>query len=324
MAPRQRGFTLIELLVVISVVGVLLALLLPAVQAARESARRARCAGHLKQIALAMLNYENSTGVLPPAKKGCCWGTWLVYTLPYLEQIPLYNSWNVLGNNTPGWPIGLDTALRYFGPANVTTTSTRLDLYLCPSDLTNAPISSTVGASTYSCTSQNYAVNFGNTIAAQTAFQGMPFLGAPFGDIGSPLADHNQPAHSCVPLSAISDGLAATLMASEVVVGQGRDLRGFSWWGDAAAFEALHSPNTTFPDVLFSAYYCQNQPPNPPCMGATTAIPDCYAARSRHPGGVNAVFCDGSVHFIKNSIAIDDWRALSTAHGNEIGSGEPY
>ncbi len=314
----QRGFTLIELLVVMAVIGVLVALLLPAVQSAREAARRANCINNLKQIALAFHSYESSSTVLPPGKKGCCWGTWLVYTLPYLDQTPLYNAWNAMGNNTPGWPAPYDTDFRYFGAANVTVTSTRLLAYLCPSDLTNAPLSTTLGGATFACTSQNYAVNFGNTIAAQTEYQGTPFLGAPFSDIGSPLADHNQPAHACVPLSAITDGLSNTLLLSEVIVGQGLDLRGFSWWGDAAAFEALHPPNTSFPDVLFSAYYCNNQSPNPPCMGATTAIPDNYSARSRHPGGVNAALCDGSIRFVKNSISISVWRKMSTTRGNEV------
>ncbi len=113
-------------------------------------------------------------------------------------------------------------------------------------------------------------------------------------------------------------------MASEVVVGQGRDLRGFSWWGDAAGFEAYLAPNSSFPDVLFSPYYCQNGSPNPPCVGTTTALPDNYAARSRHAGGVNAAMVDGSVHFVRNAIHIQTWRSLSTSRGNELISSEDY
>ncbi len=84
---NRRGFTLIELLVVIAIIAVLIALLLPAVQAAREAARRAQCVNNLKQIALGCLNYESANGTLPPGEKGCCWGTWGVFVLPYIEQV---------------------------------------------------------------------------------------------------------------------------------------------------------------------------------------------------------------------------------------------
>ena len=118
MRPRPRGFTLIELLVVVGVIAVLLAIMLPAVQSAREAARRSQCVGNLKQISIAMHLYHGEHGVVPPGKKGCCWGTWLVYTLPHLEQQPLFNAWNSCGINAPalqrttistcatsGWPI---------------------------------------------------------------------------------------------------------------------------------------------------------------------------------------------------------------------------
>ena len=108
------------------------------------------------------------------------------------------------------------------------------------------------------------------------------------------------------------------MLVSEVMVGQGQDLRGFSWWGDAATFETFLTPNSSFPDVIFSPYYCINQSPNPPCTGATTALPDNYAARSRHSGGVNVAMGDGSVRFIKNSINVRTWRAMSTTRGNEV------
>jgi hypothetical protein len=97
--------------------------------------------------------------VLPPGKKGCCWGTWLIYTLPFLEQQPLYNAWNSCGTNAEGAPANYDTDLRYFGVANQTVTSTFVGVYLCPTDRTNTPISATTNGQTYACTSQNYAVN---------------------------------------------------------------------------------------------------------------------------------------------------------------------
>jgi prepilin-type N-terminal cleavage/methylation domain-containing protein/prepilin-type processing-associated H-X9-DG protein len=324
MKPRVPGFTLIELLVVMAIIAVLIAVLLPAVQSAREAARRAQCVNNLKQIGLAMHQYHDIHTVLPPGKKGCCWGTWLVYTLPYLEQQPLFNAWNSCGLNAVNAPADYDLPLRYFGVANQTVTSTRINSYLCPSDVTNAPITATTNGRTYACTSQNYAANFGNTIVIQTDFQDIAFGGAPFVDMGSPEGDHNQPGHNTVGFSTFLDGLSNTLLVSEVIVGQGQDLRGFSWWGDAATFETFLAPNSSFPDVMFSPYYCINVPPNPPCIGTTTALPDNYGARSRHSGGVNVAMGDGSVRFVKNSINIRTWRAMSTTRGGEVISADQY
>ena len=326
MPKRPLGFTMIELLVVVAILGVLVALLLPAVQSAREAARRVQCTNNLRQIALAMHTYHDVHRSLPPGKKGCCWGTWLVYVLPHLEQRALYDSWNADGSNLPGVPAGYDDQLRYFGAANKTVTSTRIAAYLCPSDDTNAPISEQMNGVTYSCTSQNYAANFGNTTQFQEDFQGYPFGGAPFADIGSPFRGltRTDPGRRTVGLGELADGTSQTLLLSEVVVGQGRDLRGFSWWGDAAGFETFLAPNSSFPDAMFSPYYCVSSPPNPPCTAATTALPDNYGARSRHLGGVNVAMADGSVRFARDSIAIRTWRALSTTRGAEVISSDSY
>src|SRR6187431_1964574 len=99
MAEKRRGFTLIELLVVIAIIAVLIGLLLPAVQAAREAARRAQCVNNLKQIGLAMHNYHDQQGTLPPGTKGCCYGTWLSFILPHIEQMSMLNSYNSSGND---------------------------------------------------------------------------------------------------------------------------------------------------------------------------------------------------------------------------------
>ncbi len=324
MNRKRPGFTLIECLVVVAIIAVLIALLLPAVQAAREAARRIQCVGHLKQIALGMHQYHDIHGTLPPGKKGCCWGTWLVFVLPQLEQQNLYNAYNVSGDNRPGLPTGYDLDLRYFGVANRTVTSTRLAVYLCPSDGTNAPLEVTTNGVSMACTSQNYAGNFGNTLQIQDDLPTVRFGGAPFGDVGSPLADQSRPPRPTVSLRYFADGTSTTLLLSEVVVGQGADLRGFSWWGDAAGFETYLTPNSKSPDVLSDQDYCQNQPPNPPCIATSPALTDVYAARSRHAGGVNAAFADGSVHFIKDSIQPKTWQSLSTTRGNELIAGDSY
>ena len=119
---RRQGFTLIELVVVIAIVAVLIALLLPAVQAARGASRRIQCSNNLKQIALAMSNYHDAVGTLPPGRKGWGWGTWQMYILPYLEQSALYNSYNQMGDSVND--VTLDSLLLYMGPVNRTVTTT--------------------------------------------------------------------------------------------------------------------------------------------------------------------------------------------------------
>ena len=103
----RAGFTLIEVMVVIAVLTILVAIVLPAVPAARETARRVQCSNNLKQIGLAMHDYHDQQGSLPPGVKGCCWGTWLLFILPCIEQERLYNGWNFAGNTawTSAWPM---------------------------------------------------------------------------------------------------------------------------------------------------------------------------------------------------------------------------
>jgi prepilin-type N-terminal cleavage/methylation domain-containing protein/prepilin-type processing-associated H-X9-DG protein len=352
MNKNRHGFTLIELLVVIAIIAVLIALLLPAVQSARESARRAQCTNNLKQIGLGMHNYQSSNGCLPYGVKGCCWGTWLVAVLPYVEQQALFNAWNSYGNDrleaTPADPNRL---LRYGAPMNITVTSSRVAAYYCPSDpnnLNKIGVTQTINGNTLSVTSQNYVVNFGNTITNQTPLYAwnntqLKFLGAPFTDIGSPDADitgytsgsggKSAPGTSgTVDFNGITDGLSNTMMTSEILVGQGWDLRGFSWWGYAPMFTGLYPPNSSYPDVLQFSSYCGNVPPNPPCTGATGGISNgVYTGlgmfndvRSKHPGGVNVGMCDGSVRFFKNSVNIYTFQALASTKGNEVISSDSY
>ncbi|WP_169980682.1 DUF1559 domain-containing protein [Tautonia rosea] len=340
---RRHAFTLIELLVVIAIIGVLIALLLPAVQSAREAARRAQCTNNLKQIGLAMHTYESLHNRLPPGRKGTSWGTWIVFILPQMEQRALYDAFNFDGNNTvPRGP--MDTPLRFFGDANVTVVSTRIASYVCPSDAPANPNDRgrVLSGQTFFATQHNYVANFGNSMLLQPAIYppgasagdpgAVAFGGAPFTDMGSPFVDIasvNFPPPSqglnALGFNSFRDGTSNTMLVSETVIGFNRDSRGFSWWGDGATFEAYLSPNSPAPDRLNGGCsYPFGE--NPPCIRLSVAdiIHTTLAARSRHPGGVNAVLADGSVRFVKNSVSLPVWRALSTTKGGEVISADSY
>jgi prepilin-type processing-associated H-X9-DG protein len=336
MNARRRAFTAIELAVVIAVIALAIALLLPGVQMAREAARRSKCVNNLKQIGLAMHEYHDQQGSLPPGAKGCCWGTWLLFILPHIEQTDLYNAWNFVGDNRYDQSAqhGL---FRYAGAANATVTSTQIEIYSCPTD-PNSKVFTGVG----NVRSHNYVVNFGNTISSQPPyylFDGTrtPFLGAPFTDMGAPDLDvtaGSRPAETTgtVNFAGISDGLSGTMLTSEVLVGTGGDLRGFSWWGYSAQFTGLQTPNSSFPDVLPAARYCGRVPPNPPCAATTGACAtELYVGlglvnvpRSQHPGGVNVGMVDGTVRLVKDSVDLHIFRALSSTKGNELIGTDSY
>ena len=231
--------------------------------------------------------------------------------------------------------------LTYGSAFNITVSSSRISAYTCPSDIPTAPLSSTFSGVVYWKTSHNYAANFGNLhIFQETSFLGVPFLGAPFGDIGSPNLTLTEAAYTtinslpltCVNFQAITDGLSNTLMTAEVIQGQGQspgpfDLRGFGWWYGGCTFESFLGPNSTLPDQMEAASYCNTTNSlNPPCIAAPggdlTQITN--AARGRHPGGVNTGMCDGSVRFVKNSINLYTWKSLSSTHGGEIISSDSY
>ncbi|WP_435009190.1 DUF1559 domain-containing protein [Tundrisphaera lichenicola] len=332
---RNRGFTLIELLVVIAIIAVLIALLLPAVQAAREAARRSQCINNLKQIGLGIQNYHDVTLVFPPARKGCCWGTWNTFLLPFIEQGNIYNAWNSSGNNAGG----PDGDFRYFGVANRTVANTTISTYLCPSDLGtngNNPVTATMNGVLYQCKFRNYVLNLGTTNIGQMDYPAgvtpvqIPFQGAPFYDMGSPNIDigpqyaPGRTTRNVVGMASITDGTSNTMAASELIMSQSNsDLRGFTQWGDAAGFTTNIGPNSSSPDVHD---WCNNSIKfNPPLICLTLSPNDkYYAARSRHPGGVNVAMCDGSVRFIKNTVNIFVWRGLSSSNGGEVISADSY
>jgi prepilin-type N-terminal cleavage/methylation domain-containing protein len=319
----RRAFTLVELLVVIAIIGILIALLLPAVQAAREAARRSQCSNNLKQIGLAMHNYENTHGVLPVGGYNCCWGTWVVGILPFVEQQAVYD----------GYDHGkYDNASRYWSGQNQIATGRRFSVYTCPSDQPSVVF----GA----MEAHSYLANHGNTGLEYTPvghnmtgaiqdYDGIVYGGAPFVTSGGDdtlsvkeASYYQEP--EVVPFSSIRDGLSNTLLVSEGIMGKEGtgDLRGMVWWASGGMFQTYLGPNSSQPDVMPSAGYCDPGNTKHPCTGKTSALGETHAARSEHVGGVNAANCDASVHFYSDSIAIDTWRALGSARGGEVISGE--
>ncbi len=298
---RRKGFTLIELLVVIAIIAILVALLLPAVQQAREAARRTQCKNNMKQIGLAMHNYHDVNNGFPVGQYSCCWGTWIVGIMPYIDQAPLYDLY--VFDRKYGDPS--DTA-RYNHGVNLPVTRKRLVALSCPSDSENAPFSS--------ITSHNYAVNFGTTgYAQQSTLNGVRFEGAPFRISGYRTPARNQRFRD------VTDGTSSTILVGEVLQGEARDLRGFSWWGDASQFTTYLPPNSAIPDRIYTSSFCNNQPiSNLPCAVSTSANPTMFASRSRHVGGVQVVLCDGATRFVSENIDLDLWRAISTSQGDEV------
>jgi prepilin-type N-terminal cleavage/methylation domain-containing protein/prepilin-type processing-associated H-X9-DG protein len=304
---RRVGFTLIELLVVIAIIAILIGLLLPAVQKVREAAARTQCMNNLKQLGLALHNYHDANQKFPsgiaPSNR-CCFGTWVVPTLPYMEQDNLYKLY-------VDYSTGPNT---YSAVPNRPVTTTRLKVMSCPSDNQN-----TFATGGVNITLHNYVVNMGNTGIIRdpaTAFvvvtntygsSGVTYGGAPF-KVSQPMT-----------IQGISDGSSNTLMVSETLQGANNDLRGLTWWGYGSGFMTYLGPNSSSPDIMQDANYCKNQPPNAPCFAPyTTDQPITLAARSRHSGGINAALGDGSVRFFSNSVDLLTWRALGTAQGGEV------
>jgi prepilin-type N-terminal cleavage/methylation domain-containing protein/prepilin-type processing-associated H-X9-DG protein len=324
---HRRGFTLIELLVVIAIIAVLIALLLPAVQAAREAARRSQCINNLKQLGLAMHNYNNTIGSFPIGAMGVrslagyTLGTttnnrrtWAFLILPYIEQGTISNAINF------SLPVNI--------AQNTTVATISVKTYQCPSD-SNAGIEE--GGTTLPRRMGNYAVNWGNSCWGQdqknNPFTG-PYPSTSNGTVtfnGAPFAQDK-----AIGIQAITDGTSNTLLMAEVVVGvnssSGDDHRGDIYNDDynCGMFMAYTPPNTTFPDWMYSTYCQYPYQRNPPCKANVTAYQFFNAARGWHPGGVNSLMGDGSVKFIKDSVNVNTWRALGSSQGGEVIDASAY
>jgi prepilin-type N-terminal cleavage/methylation domain-containing protein/prepilin-type processing-associated H-X9-DG protein len=309
---RKRAFTLIELLVVIAIIAVLIALLLPAVQAAREAARRAQCINNMKQIGLAMHNYLSSTqsfpiGTIINAANWPCQPSlrtpWTMHILPYLEMTTVANAFNYqLGIAGPGWA---------GSNSNMSIVGTRVPTLNCPSDTPN------IFLATWR-PKFNYGANWGTTnlgqlnvgTAGTTGY--VPYLQAPFG------------VNTVQSMAAFTDGTSNTILNSEVLQVSSTSDERCEWWNDVSTnFMTYTSPNSTSPDGLDS--WCVTNPArNEPCIAQGNTYNLWLASRSRHPGGVNSLFADGSVHFLKNSINLYIWRSLGTINQGEVVSSDSY
>jgi len=343
MSQKDRGFTLIELLVVIAIIAVLIALLLPAVQAAREAARRVQCVNNMKQLGLALHNYHQSHNSLPPGHiwkpndpvtgcsrhifAGCQNTSWFCLMLPELEQGALYNSLNFdLGMEGPLMPLPVG----FF--ANSTVFGVKISTFQCPSDRDlNCQVNPLFmgGAMSGPIASKgNYGVSWGNTYWGQD----VPAPSSPMKDPATGLVPQFAKSafgHYSVGFEGVTDGLSNTVFVAEVLQGELYDVRGMIWStvpGGGSFFSRVipNSPVDYYQtgnsgDQLFLPYFCVNEPSmNLPCNGILDDQLSYSGARSRHPGGINALIGDGSVRFLKDSINMQVWIGMNTISGGEI------
>jgi prepilin-type N-terminal cleavage/methylation domain-containing protein/prepilin-type processing-associated H-X9-DG protein len=338
---EQAGFTLIELLVVIAIIAVLISLLLPAVQSAREAARRAQCANNLKQIGLAMHNYVSAHNAFPPGRfnshitgMGNTWGAYS-QLLPQLEQTPVYNAFNF--NLSPDIDL-----------ANTTGAIIFIATFLCPSD-PSPPDYAQVNYGMH-----NYLLNVGNQYPLLTN-PIAPLVGQPNGVFYENVA---------VKIAAISDGLSNTIASSETIRSvpglafATNPLNGFVITGNNKTTGPPISSDTDYQNLCLTnsppgfqvtrgskwhygapghSMYNHRRVPNDSRFDCRGGLPHSdktdppwswlslnVTARSQHPGGVQSLFADGHVGFMKNTVSLPVWQALGSANGGEVLSADAY
>ena len=312
----RLAFTLVELLVVIAIIGILIGLLLPAVQAVREAARRIQCTNNIKQQSLAMLNYESAHQKLPPGVSIPNHAMWSAYILPYLESNNLYD--------TIDFKAGF-TDVSAANASNTEALSVSFPFMVCPSS--NVPekqFDSLVGIdrspSCYvACTSgllQREAGDF-------------PWAGMDSDDT-YPASDGVFYANSRTPLKDISDGTSGTVMLGEVLPDQ--EVRGIDAGGDEQKVDHWYIGSRELDSMETVAGTDRTSGENSECLGSTacrinslllgdlTTIDEKELAfGSRHSGGANIGFVDGHVQFVSDSIDAVVWSSIGTREGRRIG-----
>ena len=311
---HPHGFTLVELLVVIAIIGTLVGLLLPAVQAARESARRSTCSNNLKQITLAMSVFHDGKqqfpiGVVAPSNMGSAFNqriSWMQQLLPFVEEAGLYSS----------------LAPKLSPQASVSYTIANLKSvsgYTCPSDTALG----TKAVSPY----QTGFLPRSNYVGCFSPDAGMVSKDADYtlgggkstSDLLS-LFNYNVKRR----MKNVTDGISKTVAVSESIAGtpDSADVRGAWWepWG--AQYSHKNAPNSNVPDAIWSVvaipYNMCVSTPTAPCNGGASEWANLvFSARSKHSGGVNAGMADGAVLFISDNVNAAVWQALGSINGGE-------